>query len=269
MQNNQIQLSRELQQQADLLKKNNDSLEQQKIQILEQSDGLKRLNDDKDLFISILAHDLKSPFTGILGVSELLANNIHKYDNDKIKNLIILLNKSAVNSYKLLEDLLMWAQSQSGQLPFGPQKLFFIEVCSEIVEILKLNANEKKISINIFAEDNITVFADKEMLKTVLRNLISNAIKFSKEEGIINVYALQNQNSVTITVSDNGVGIASDLQQNLFSISHKNSTIGTANEKGTGFGLLLCKDFVEKHSGEIWVKSEIGKGSEFKFFLPS
>jgi signal transduction histidine kinase len=268
MQNKQNHLRIELQEQADLLREKNDFLEKQQKQILEQSIGLKQLNQDKDLFLSILAHDLKSPFSGILGLTQLLAKNIRKYDIDKTEDLLMNVNKAANNSYKLLDDLLMWAHSQMGKLPFDPKSFMLAEICLETEEMLKLNAVEKNITINICKEKDISVFADREMLKTVLRNLVSNAIKFTNTDGTISVNAVQNQKDVTISVSDNGVGIEPELLENLFNISHRNSTLGTANEKGTGFGLLICKDFINKHGGEIWVESEVGKGSVFKFMLP-
>ncbi len=268
MQNKRIQLGNELQEQTDLLKEKNNFLEMQQQQILEQSLGLKQLNEDKDLFLSILAHDLKSPFSGILGLTQLLAKNIRKYDIDKTEDLLLNLNKAANNSYKLLDDLLMWAHSQMGKLPFEPKLFMLAEICLETEEILKHNAVEKNITINICKEEDIIVFADREMLKTVLRNLISNAIKFTGVNGIISVHAVKNEREVIISVSDNGVGIEQELLKNLFNVSQRNTTMGTANEKGTGFGLLICKDFVAKHGGKIWVESEVGKGSIFSFTLP-
>lgn len=229
---------------------------------------LHQLNADKDRFISILGHDLKSPFQNLLGFSELLTKNILKYDIDKIENFAININKTARNSYKLLEDILMWARAQQGKILFKPQVLSFGDICIDILETLTPNAEEKNIRINNNSANGINVFADIDMVKVVLRNLVSNAIKFTDNGGVINIMAEQNPENVIISVSDNGIGISPEIQEKLFVLSEVITTKGTAKETGTGLGLLLCKEFVEKHGGKIWVESEVGKGSEFKFTLP-
>jgi signal transduction histidine kinase len=229
---------------------------------------LHQLNADKDRFISILGHDLKSPFNALLGFSELLTENIRTYDIDKIENIANRINKSAQSVYKLLEDILMWARTQQGKIPFKPQKWSFIDICKNILEILKQNANTKNITINYSVSDHMNVFADIDMLKTILRNLVSNAIKFTNNGGAININAEENSGNVIISVSDNGIGISPDNLTKLFDIAQVLTTKGTAEETGTGLGLLLCKEFVEKHGGKIWVESEFGKGSEFKFTMP-
>jgi signal transduction histidine kinase len=243
----------------------NTRLRARKIQQLNKQ--LEKLNTDKDRFISILGHDLRSPFNALLGLSELLTENIRKYDIDEIENITNHINESAQNTYNLLYDLLMWARAESGKIPFEPQKLNFTNICKDILKILNPNADAKNITINHFASDEINIFADIDMLKTVLRNLVSNAIKFTNNGGQIDIYAEKNQANVTITIADNGIGIKPDDLTKLFDISQIHTTEGTASEKGTGLGLLLCKEFVEKHGGEIWVESKIGKGSDFKFTL--
>jgi len=162
----------------------------------------------------------------------------------------------------------MWARTQQGKIPFKPQILSFTDICKNILEILNPNANAKNITINYSAADLLNVFADIDMLKTILRNLLSNAIKFTHNNGTININAEENSGNVTISVSDNGIGIAPDNLTKLFDISQIQTTTGTAEEKGTGLGLLLCKEFVEKHGGKIWVESEVGMGSNFKFTIP-
>jgi len=229
---------------------------------------LVQLNTDKDRFMSILAHDLTSPFNALLGLSELLSKNIRKYDTDKIENFVNLINKSAKNTYGLLEALLMWTRSQSGTIPFQPQNLILNAICVEVLRILTPNASEKNITLNYYASDDISIFADIDMLKAILRNLISNAIKFTNNGGKISIYAEPNHSNTTITVSDNGIGIAPNTVSKLFDFSQIHTTEGTAREKGTGLGLLICKDFVERHGGKIWIESEVGKGSDFKFTLP-
>lgn len=238
------------------------------IQIKKLNEKLINLNADKDLFITILAHDLKNPFNAILGFLNLLTENIRKYDINKIEQQLNLINKSAQNTFSLLEDILMWVRANSGKIPFEPQILSFSTICNEIIESLQLTANAKDITINYFATEEISIYADKNMLTAVLRNLVSNSIKFTKKNGEINIYAVKNHSDITITVSDNGIGIDPDILNQLFDITHKIITYGTANEKGTGLGLLLCKEFVEKHGGNIWVESEVGKGSDFKFTMP-
>jgi signal transduction histidine kinase len=215
-------------------------------EIISKNTELQKLNADKDYFMSILAHDLKSPFHSILGFLELLVNNIHHYDLDEIERQITVVNNSAQGAYNLLEDILLWALSQSGKLPFEARKLNLKSICDGVIDMLMPNANSKSITINSAEAEDIIVFADVNMLNTILRNLISNAIKFTGSGGKINIYATQSNTDVTLTISDNG----------------------TADEKGTGFGIFLCKEFIAKHGGKIWVESELGKGSEFKFTLP-
>jgi signal transduction histidine kinase len=227
-----------------------------------------QLNTDKNLFISILAHDLRSPFNALLGLSELLKENIQRYDIAEIENLVNLINKSAQNTYNLLEDLLKWTRAQSGNIPFKPQNQSFTDICKNILEILNPILESKNITVNYNPSDAINVFADVDMLKTVLRNLVSNAVKFTNKNGKIDITAVENSGYVTVTIADNGIGIMPDDLTKLFDITQIHTTKGTEEETGTGLGLLLCKEFIEKHGGKIWVESEAGKGSKFKFTLP-
>lgn len=229
---------------------------------------LLQLNADKDLFISILAHDLRSPFTALLGLSDILIENFRVYDIDEIENLLKQIKNSAQDTFALLEDLLKWTSTQTGKIPFKPQNLSFTDVCKNILITLNSNAIAKNITIKSFATDHISVFADIDMLKTVLRNLVSNAIKFTNNGGAISIHAVENSGIALISVSDNGIGIKPDKLTKLFDISKRQTTTGTAEETGTGLGLILCKEFVEKNGGKIWVESAYGKGSEFKFTLP-
>lgn len=229
---------------------------------------LEKLNTDKDRFISILGHDLKSPFNNLLGLSEALTEDIRKLDIEDIEDYAKNINKVAHNANNLLEDILLWARTQQGKFPFKPQNLSFSDICKDILEILNPNAMAKNIAINYNAADGINIFADIDMLKTVLRNLVSNAIKFTNNGGTISITAKQIDSNITISVSDNGIGIAPDNLVKLFEMSEVITTKGTAKETGTGLGLLLCKEFVEKHGGKIWVESEVGKGSNFKFTMP-
>src|SRR5664280_833080 len=194
---------------------------------------LLQLNADKDLFISILAHDLRSPFNALLGLSELLTEDIRKLDIDEIEDIANNINKSAQNSFKLLENILIWARAQSGKIPFKPQILNFRDICLDIFEILNSNANAKNITINYSASDEINVYADIDMLKSVLRNLVSNAIKFTNNCGAININAEENSGNVTISVSDYGIGIKPNDLTKLFDISQVLTTTGTSEETGT------------------------------------
>jgi len=241
---------------------------QAELQLQKFANELKQMNVDKDRFLTILAHDLKSPFNSLLGFSDLLLENLHKYDIDKIEKQLKIISQTTHKTYNLLEDLLLWSKSQAGKLIIEPQIIVFNEICTEIINNLKHQADAKEISINCFEPEKAVLTADLNMFKTILRNLISNAIKFTNKNGQINIYIEKNHKNVTITVSDNGIGIEKDNLPKLWDFTQPISTIGTADEKGTGFGLLLCKEFVEKHSGTIWVESELGKGSDFKFTMP-
>jgi signal transduction histidine kinase len=229
---------------------------------------LSQLNADKDHFISILGHDLKSPFNNILGFSEILNDEIENLNKEEIKDIAKNIHKSAQITNNLLDEILLWARTQQGKIPFNPIYISFEDICMNILEILNPIANAKNITINYPAKDPINVYADNDMLKTVMRNIVSNAIKFTNTGGTISITAKQKKSSVTISVSDNGIGITPENLTKLFNISDVITTTGTAKETGTGLGLLLCKEFVEKHGGKIWVESEVGKGSDFKFTLP-
>jgi signal transduction histidine kinase len=245
------------------------ALKIEKDRVQESERKLLQLNTDKDRFISILSHDLKGPFNNILGLSEELTENIRTLDIDKIEYIANIINKSARATFNLLEDILIWARVQQGNISFKPQKLSFSGICKDTLEILNPDANAKSITIYYSTAANLYVFADIDMLKTVLRNLVSNAIKFTNYGGAININAEENSGNITISVSDNGVGIKPEDLTKLFDISKVFTREGTAKETGTGLGLLLCKEFVVKHSGKIWVESEYGKGSKFKFTLPA
>ncbi len=228
----------------------------------------KELNATKDKFFSIITHDLKSPFNSILGFSELLNEKIQEEDHEGIKKYARIINDSSQQSMDLLVNLIEWSQSQTGKMEYKPVKVDIVKLINEITELLNFSALQK--AINIFKElpDYVEVSGDKHMISTIVRNLISNAIKFTHNGGKIVISAEQKQNELMISVSDNGVGIKKENIDKLFRIEDAQSTKGTQNEKGTGLGLILCKEFVDKHAGRIWVESEEGKGSDFKFTLP-
>lgn len=238
------------------------------LELKESEEKLYLQNIDKDRFISILGHDLRSPFTAILGLSDILKNNIQNFKIEEIKNMAGDINRTAQNTFNLLEEILTWARSQQGKIPYNPQNLNFAYIGANVLSSLNPIAIAKNITIKYSPPFEIVVLADTDMLKTVLRNLISNAIKFTNNGGVIYISAEQSDTQTTISVSDNGIGIKPENISKLFDIAQVFTTKGTAKESGTGLGLLLCKDFVEKHGGKIWVESEIGKGSSFKFTIP-
>lgn len=229
---------------------------------------LLKLNAEKDQFITILAHDLRAPFSGILGLLEVLSENFTENSTDKNVMLINSIKKSAKNTLYLLEGLINWTKSQLGNLPFGPKEYNIREVCEEIFELLHPLAELKKIKFNQHIDETTIVFADLNMLKTILRNLISNAIKYTNEGGCIDINTEKSQSFITISVSDNGVGMSPSILNQLFSTSYVRSSNGTSDEKGSGLGLLICKELVEKNGGKIIAESELGRGSKFKIMLP-
>ncbi|WP_456376417.1 tetratricopeptide repeat-containing sensor histidine kinase [Lutibacter sp.] len=236
-------------------------------EIQTQRDNLKQLNNTKDRFFSIIAHDLKNPFNSIIGFTELLIENGNEYDEEKRLKFLKIIKGSTSKASSLLNNLLIWANSQSGSLKFNPQKIELKQNVSNVVSLLEIQAINKEIKISNSISKNLFVEADKNMLATILRNLISNSIKFTEIKGEVQITALTNSNFVEITVKDNGIGISKTEIDNLFKIEVKNSNIGTANEQGSGLGLILCKEFVDKHGGKIWVESTLNEGSEFKFTI--
>lgn len=236
------------------------------ISLKESEQQLKELNTTKDKLFSIIAHDLRTPFTNIIGLTGLLIDN--SIDYEESEKYIKILNSSAKNTLILLDNLLNWAKSQTGQLIFKPEKIIISNVIQEIIALNKLHADTKSISVSYTSSNDLEVFADVNMLRTVLRNLISNAIKFTNTGGHINVKSILKNNHVEISISDNGIGMNEEKHKFLFEIISNTTTLGTANENGSGLGLVLCKEFVNKNGGTIWAESEEGKGSCFKFTLP-
>lgn len=241
----------------------------QNIEMLRKSESkLKDLNQTKDKFFSILAHDLKSPFHTLLGFSELLMENLNDYDYSQIQEFVGLINQTTQKTYDLLEDLLLWSKSQSGQLNVDAVEIDFMSECSEIIKSFSNRYEAKNITINISEKQKSVLFADLNMFKTILRNLISNAIKFTRKGGHIDIYTVISKSFVEICVADSGVGIKPENIEILWDISKPFTTVGTDQETGSGLGLVLCKEFVEKHDGYIKAESKFGEGSIFKFTLP-
>lgn len=236
----------------------------------ESEASLKESNKTKDKFFSIISHDLKSPINSLLGLSDLLLKHYSTYDDKMRKEFIKLINDSTKRTLYLLEDLLTWSRSQSGNIEFSIRKIKIKTLINEIVLLSQPIAQNKSIILLDKTETDISVYADKNMISTVLRNLITNAIKFTNKNGVVTVTVknAKNQEFVEISVSDTGIGIPEDIIHDLFLLNKNKSTPGTGKESGTGLGLILCKEFVEKQGGKIWVSSEFGKGSEFVFTSP-
>lgn len=233
-----------------------------------QRDDLDSLNETKDKIFSIIAHDLKNPFNSIIGFTDLMIENNYKYDEEKRLKFLKIIKESSSKASTLLDNLLLWANSQSGNLKFNPQKINLVQQISDVISLLEIQAINKEIKIENLSDVNLIIDADENMLSTVLRNLISNAIKFTEAKGKIQITSISKPKFVEITVKDSGVGISKSQIENLFCIESKSSNRGTESEQGSGLGLSLCKDFVERHGGKIWVESSLNKGSEFKFTLP-
>jgi len=238
-------------------------------QLLKENETrLKELNAIKDRIFSIIAHDLKSPFNSIFGFSNLLANQLHKKDFDGLEKYATIIQNSSKKALDLLTSLIEWSRSQTGRNKFNPEYFELVTVINEVTELFKDSATQKSITIFKESTQNIPVFADKAMASCVLRNLLSNAIKFTNSDGEIKISAKQNEDHLLVSVADNGVGMKKEAVNKLFQIENSYSTPGTQQEVGTGLGLLLCKEFIEMHGGNIWVESEIGKGSIFNFTIP-
>ncbi|WP_298287328.1 tetratricopeptide repeat-containing sensor histidine kinase [uncultured Lutibacter sp.] len=235
----------------------------------EQRDVLKQMNITKDKFFSIIAHDLKNPFNSIKGFTELLIENINEYTEEKQLKFLKVVKGSTVKASSLLNNLLIWANSQSGNLKFNPQKIDLKVELANVISFLEIQAFNKDIKIANKIQDNIFLYADDNMLSTILRNLISNAIKFTQSEGRIEIISNTKNGFTKISIKDSGIGISEENLKNLFNIETKKSTLGTSNEQGSGLGLILCKEFVERHGGEIFVESELTLGSTFSFTLPN
>lgn len=236
--------------------------------IKQQNKKLLELNATKDKFFSIVAHDLKNPFNALLGFSDILINDYDELSEDEKRDFISEMGKVSQFSYNLLENLLEWSRSQTGSLEFHPTQVDLFELVEEEKMLLGAGAKKKKITIVSEMSDGDYVFADRNMVKTILRNLISNAIKFTDKDGTIRVFRESDNEHMTIGVQDTGVGMDEVTQNKIFKIGESHSTIGTQEERGTGLGLILCREFVEKHDGKIWVESELQKGSVFYFTLP-
>jgi signal transduction histidine kinase len=234
----------------------------------DNEEKLKSLNSSKDRLFSIIAHDLKNPVYGMVGISEILYDDFYTLDDNVKLDFIKDINDLSCNTHRMLVSLLDWSIHQSGRVNFTPCKLDLCSLLGRKVLEADNQASLKNIKVNLSQVEHILAYADENMIDTVIRNLISNAIKFTGNEGEINVSAEIKDDNAVIYISDNGIGISPENCQKLFKIENTYKSTGTAGERGTGLGLLLCKDFIEKNGGTISVSSKPGKGSTFCFNLP-
>lgn len=238
--------------------------------------SLLELNKTKDKFFSIIAHDLRNPYSSMLGFAEMLLEDLDDLTKDEIRDSLKIIYGSAKNSLNLLENLLAWSRLETGHMPFTPNQVILSDIVEEVVNVLFSNAYRKKIAISNQVDPKVKVLADKNMLNTILNNLIMNAIKFTQNGGEIKIYAVSNfsdqesdKNFVKISVADNGIGMDSETGATLFTSNRLISSPGTEREQGSGLGLLLTREMVEKHGGKIMVESTPGKGSVFSFLIPA
>jgi signal transduction histidine kinase len=238
-------------------------------EIRDKNEQLLKVNAEKDKFFSIIAHDLRSPLSSFLGITQMFAEDLSSMKQADLQEMAVSMEKSASNLYRLLENLLEWAKMQRGLIPFNPVVVTLGSTVSESMEMLLESIKNKEIEITIDIPDDIRVVVDTNMLQTVIRNYVSNAVKFTPRGGKIDLLAKVTGNDfVEISVKDSGIGMSLAILNNLFELNVKTNRKGTEGESSSGLGLLLCKEFIEKQGGKIWVESEEGKGSVFHFTLP-
>ena len=230
---------------------------------------LLRISEDKDKFYSMIAQYLYNPFNLFHGFTKMIVEELDTLSIREIQKMVVTMSKSATNLYTLLDNLLQWTRMHQGKIMFKPQKVNFLIISMDAISILKPNIESKKLTVSHSADSELTVYADTYMLKTILRNLVTNAIRTTRDEGQIEISAIHRDSTITVTVSDDGIEKSPGYLTKLFDSSEMHATLGLAEEKGSTLGLMLCKDFVEKHGGKIWVDTKKGSGYDFKFTLPS
>ena len=248
------------------LLKLNASLEEK---VEQRTKELALANASKDKFFSIIAHDLKSPFTALLGISEIMIENWENMEEAEKKEFLKDIYSASKNTFNLLQNLLEWSRSQTGRMEVNKSSFSPYKIIHENISVLHQQADNKDISLVNSVTNEISCYADKNMISTVFRNLISNAIKFTREGGTIKVSVKQTDSLYQFCIADNGVGMSESVVSKLFALNEKVQSAGTANEKGTGLGLLLCKELIEKNGGTISVTSELNVGSKFYFSIPA
>jgi signal transduction histidine kinase len=255
--------------QSEELKKEIGKREKIQQHLAESEQQLLKLNAAKDKFFSLIAHDLKNPFTTIFGYSELLATDLLEFDQQEIRQFLENISNASKQAYMLLENLLIWAQTQNRTIEFKPEVIDLQAQVNSTIALVETQARTKNISVSSTIKEPQPVFADTNLVGSILRNLLSNAIKFTPQEGMIEVSTTTAGKFTEISVKDTGVGIEKEHLVNIFNLENKRRTMGTDKEKGSGLGLTLCKEFVAMQGGQIWVESEPGKGTTFTFSVPA
>jgi signal transduction histidine kinase len=251
-----------------LLKEQNDQINIANKKLQKSEKNLKLINATKDKFFSIISHDLKNPFTSLLSISETMHDNYEAFDEEEKKTSVGRIHGSIKHIYTLLENLLTWSRTQTGTIQFDPGEFNLSRLMEENFLLYEHIAAKKDIKLTLSAPEDITVYADRNMINTAVRNLLNNSIKFTGPGKSIEIGINEHPQETEVFVSDTGVGISEEAQQKLFRIDQKVKTTGTDGEKGTGLGLIICKEFVVKNGGSIGVESKPGSGSRFRFTIP-
>ncbi len=240
---------------------------QSEFKIKKFTEELEQINKTKDKFFAIIGHDLRTPINGLLGYSEILVNDIEILGKEEIKEYASSIMDISKTTNNLLTNLLEWSRVQTGRITFQPCSINLCSNINMVIDFLNANAQQKNIELNNLVDPGTIIYADENMLQSILMNLCGNAIKFTNRDGIVKIYCTEEKDNFVILVEDNGLGISKLNLKNLLKENSYFSTYGTAKERGTGLGLILCKEFIEKHSGKIWVESCEGKGTTFYFTI--
>jgi signal transduction histidine kinase len=243
-------------------------VEQEKENIANQKKELEAINATKDKFFTILGHDLKNPFTTVIGITDLLLKKYDQIDKDDAIEYIGQINRYSKNAYNLLDNLLLWARSQTGSLKINFKRANLKLIIDSVLELFAVSAKQNSISLSSEIDKELHGYFDIDMATIVIRNLVSNALKFTNENGKITIKAFEVGDMIQVQVSDTGVGISKKVQEELFSIDKKTNIIDSTEKEGAGLGMVLIKEFISKNGGDIWVESELNVGTTFIFTLP-
>lgn len=238
------------------------------IRLRQREKELSGLNTTKDTLLSVISHDLKTPFFNIMGLGELLITHFDEYDTEMIKELITNMVDASRTSHNLLDNLLNWTRIQTGKIVYQPEACQIGDIIRENIDFVKIQTTNKQLTCTLSGEEGLMVYADVNMLRTVLRNLISNAVKYTPRGGKIDLIVSRDENFAMVEISDSGIGIPPEKLSRLLTEDELKSTPGTEQEPGTGFGLILTKDFIRKNRGTLEIESKEGKGTTFRFSLP-
>ena len=251
-----------------LLKHQNQQISQANEALRKSEKNLMELNATKDKFFSIISHDLKNPFSSLLSISDLMVESFDETDRDDHKAGFRKINQSVKHLLDLLENLLTWSRSQRGRIKYDPVKFNLTTLVKENINLHKLLAEKKGIMLISSEQDEVFAYGDRDMINSVIRNLVTNAVKFTEPNKKVEIQLKPGKKEVEVSIMDEGIGITPEQMEKLFRIDEKFKSTGTAGEKGTGLGLIICREFVEKNGGEISVQSDPGKGSVFSFTVP-